>query len=238
MALDLQSIYILASGGSRAIEQLDTVTNNIANVNTDGFKKMVIKAMSQRLPENGSDSNHLFVFPRFSESLLDKEQGPLRQTQRTLDFAIEGNGYFKLQTKQGVLYTRSGHFFLDSQGYLVDANGNKVLDSTNKAIHLNPKHPFSLAQEGGIYQNGEKVAQLAIEDFEKMKPVGETYCKPSGNAKAVKFKLYQGYLEGSNVNPVKEMASMIEAHRRFDIYTDMIKSIDRINEKTNDIAKA
>ncbi len=238
MALDLQSIYILASGSSRAMEQLDTVNNNLANVNTDGFKKMVIKEMSQRLDENGGDSNHLFVFPRFSQSLLKMEQGPLRQTENPLDFAIEGDGFFKLKTKGGILYSRQGHFFLDQKGFLVDKNGNYLLDSKDKPIKLDPKKPFSLTQEGHIYQEGKRVASLMIENFASLQPVGDTYYKPEGARKETKFKLHQGFLEGSNVNPVIEMSSMIEAHRRFEIYANMIRSLDQLNEKTNEIGKA
>ena len=238
MALDMQSIYVLASGASRAMEQLDTVTNNLANVNTTGFKKMVIKEMSQRLDENGGDANHLFVFPRFDQSLIDRTQGPLTHTQNPLDLAIDGDGYFVVRTQNGPLYTRDGHFFLNEQGVLVDNAGNAVMDSQNKRVVLDPKVSFSVSEDGSIFQNGEVVAKLSIKNFDKMEPIGDTYYKPSGKETAADFRIKQGFLERSNINAVTEMSGMIVAHRRFEIYNTLIKSLDQINQKTNEIAKA
>ncbi len=239
MALDMQSIYILASGGSRAMEQLDTTTNNLANVNTDGFKKMVIKEMSQRLDENGGDANHLFVFPRFQESLIQNSQGGLKETQNPLDFAIEGEGFFKIETKGGeVLYSRNGHFFLDAEGYLVDKGGNYLLDVEGKRIRLERNTPPALTQDGEIYQNGEPVAKLAVENFSKIEAVGDTYYKALSQPKEASYRLHQGYIERSNVNAVSEMSSLIVAQRRFEMYANLIKSLEQLNQKTNDIGKA
>ena len=238
MALDLQSIYILASGGSRAMEQLDTVTNNLANVNTDGFKKLVIKEMSQRLDENGGDANHLFVFPRFQEALVYNKQGNLKATDNPYDLAIEGEGLFKVMTKDGALYTRNGHFFMNSEGKLVDKNGNFLLSTDEKPITLDPKAPFSVSEDGVIFQNGEQVATIAIESYEKIEAVGDTYYKPAGAMQEPDYRIKQGYLEQSNVNAVTEMTAMITAHRRFEIYSNMIRSLDQLNQKTNEIGKA
>ncbi len=238
MALDLQSIYVLASGGSRAMEQLDTTTNNIANANTSGFKKLLIEQMSQRLDENGSDSNHLLVFPRFKQTLLDLSQGPLRQTGAPLDLAIDGKGYFVVQRQNETLLTRDGHFLLDSDGYLVDSSGNKLLDIQNKPIQLKSQKDITITQEGFIYQEGKKVAALQIKDFAKVTPVGDTYYRPAGAAQAGEYKVHQGFLEGSNINPVLEMTSLITAQRKFEIYNNIIKSIDQLNQKTNEIGKA
>ncbi len=238
MALDMQSVYILASGGSRAMEQLDTTTNNLANVNTDGFKKMMIKEMSQRLDENGGDANHLFVFPRFQESLIQNSQGALKETQNPLDFAIEGEGFFKIELKGEILYTRNGHFFLDAEGYLVDKSGGFVLDGEDKKIKLDPDKPVNLTKEGVLYQEDQEVAKIAVENFSKTTAVGDTYYKPASKPVAADFRLHQGFKESSNVNAVAEMSSLIVAQRRFEIYSNLIKSLDQLNQKTNDIAKA
>ncbi len=238
MALDMQSIYILASGGSRAMEQLDTTSNNIANANTDGFKKLLIKEMSQRLSENGGDANHLFVFPRFKESLIDTKQGALRHSGNPLDFAIDGSGYFIVQRGGEKLLTRSGHFLLNEEGYLVDRHGNFLLDEQDKPIQLDAKKRVNVAIDGTIYQEGEAVAKLQIKDFAKIEPIGETYYKPKGSEKEASFTIKQGYLEGSNINPIVEMSSLITAQRRFEMYSNMIKSLDELNHKTNEIGKA
>ncbi len=238
MALDLQSIYVLASGGSRAMEQLDTTTNNIANANTSGFKKLLIEQMSQRLDENGSDSNHLLVFPRFKQTLLDLSQGPLKETKAPLDLAIDGKGYFVIQRQNETLLTRDGHFLLNEEGYLVDSLGNRVLDTQNRPIQLDSQKDITITQEGAIYQKGKKVALLQIKDFTKIEPVGDTYYRPVGAAQTGEYKVHQGFLEGSNINPVLEMTSLITTQRKFEIYNNIIKSIDQLNQKTNEIGKA
>ncbi len=237
MALDMQSIYLLASGGSRAMEQLDTTTNNIANVDTTGFKKMMIEEMSQRIDQNGLDSNHLFVFPRFKQSLIFEEQGALKQTGVPLDLAIEGKGFFVIQKGTQQLLSRDGHFFISPDGFLVNKDGNRVLDKEGQPIALE-NNQVTITSDGKIYQQGEEVASFQIVDYDKVTPVGANYYQPSGAKRAAKFTLYQGYLESSNVNPVLEMTSLITAQRRFEIYNNLIKSIDQLNQKTNEIAKA
>ncbi len=238
MALDMQSIYILASGGSRAMEQLDTVTNNIANVNTDGFKKMLIKEMSQRLDENGGDANHLFVFPRFEATLIDESQGALRQSGNPLDLALEGEGFFVVQNGSEQLLTRNGHFLLNEEGIIVDANGNALLSSEGTPITLDPTKRFDITPAGEIYQDQELVATIDIQDFEEIEPVGSTYYRAKGAPKEPNAKVHQGFLESSNINIVQEMSSLIVAQRRFETYGNLIKSLDQLNQKTNEIGKA
>ena len=238
MALNFQPIYILASGGSRAMEQLDTINNNIANVNTTGFKKLLIKEMSQRIDKNGGDSNHLFVFPRFEDSLVVNEQGALKRSDNPLDFAIKGDGFFAIKTKNKEVLTRNGHFFLNDKGVLVDSVGNEVLDEQNSKITLDYKKDISISKDGVIFQDGERVAKLKIISNDKLKPLGDSYYQPVGNPKETNFELLQGYLENSNVNIVKELSKMITTQRRFDIYANLMKSLDTIEQKTNEIGKA
>jgi len=238
MALNLQSIYILASGGSRAMEQLDAITNNISNVNTDGFKKIFLKEMSQRIDKNGSDSNHLFVFPRFEDTLVVNIQGSLKKSERPLDFAIEGDGFFVVRVANKELLTRNGHFFLNNEGYLVDNNGNYVLDSSNRKILLDSKKDISVTEDGKIYQEQEEIASLKIVNFDEIEAFGKNYYSSVGNEIEPDFRVVQGFLENSNVNIVDEMSSLIVTQRRFEIYGNLIKSLDALEQKSNEIAKA
>lgn len=238
MALDMQSIYVLASGGSRAMEQLDEVTNNIANLDTNGFKRVLIKEMSQRLDENGADANHLFVFPRFERSIVDISQGALRKTKNPLDVAIDGKGYFVIQKGETTYLTRDGHLFLNSEGYLVDNNGNYILDTQDKPIQLSSSEDIAITPTGEIYQKNEPIAKLQVADFGDVEAVGDGYYKQKGARKEAKYTLKQGFLESSNVNAIAQMTEMINAQRRFEMYNNLIKSIDHINQKTNDIGKA
>lgn len=233
----MQSIYILASGGSRAMEQLDTATNNLANVNTDGFKKLVIKEMSQRLSENRADANHLFVFPRFKQTLIDLSQGALKQSDSPLDFAIEGEGFFVVESGQERLLTRNGHFHLNQDGFLVDSRGNFVLSEQDSPIELDSKQKITLTKDGSIYQGGDLVARLQIKNYKKVAPLGQNYYKGEQESEA-SYKLHQGFLESSNINPMLQMSELIVAQRRFEMYSNILKNLDQLNQKTNEIGKA
>ena len=238
MAVNFQPMYILAAGGQRAMEQVDNTANNIANVNTTGFKKILIKEMSQKLTDNKGDARELFVFPRFEDSPVMLQQGSLKQTGRSLDVAITGKGFFTVGTQNGEMLTRNGHFRLDSKGYLVDVNGNYVLDENGSKIQLDPKKNINITDNGMIYQEGKSVAKLGIKNAQTVKPVGNTYYIAKGNLAQSDFKIHQGYLESSNVNPVEEMVGLINAQRRFEIYGNLIKSLDTVEQRSHEIGKA
>ncbi len=239
MALNMQPVYVLASGGSRAMEQLDTITNNIANANTAGFKRVLMEEMSQKIPQNGGDSANLFVFARFKDSPVILEQGSLRFTQNGFDFAIEGEGFFVVENGAGEeLLTRNGHFFLNAEGYLVDDGGNYVLDEDSKRISLDGDKEISVGSDGRIFQNGVYITKLKTLNYESVYAAGEGYYRPRGAAKESNGRILQGYLESSNVNVVKEMSDMIVAQRRFEIYGNLIRSLDALEQKSNEIGKA
>ncbi len=238
MAVNFQPIYILASGGERALEELNITTNNIANVDTPGFKKILLKEMSQYIPKNKGNTKDLFVFPRFEDSPVVLSQGVLEKTDEPLDLAIQGDGFFNIQTPNGIVYSRDGHFFLDSEGYIVDARGNYLLDEAGNKIQLETAENLSINEFGEIYQNGELVATIKISNFVDVKPVGETYYKPNSNEIPAEVVISQGYLEKSNVNPVKEMINLIKAQRRFEIYGTLMRSLDSMEQKANEIGRA
>ncbi len=236
MSLTVQPIYILASGGKRAIEQLDVTTNNIANLSTPGFKEVLLREMSQPVNENPLSAK-LLTFPRFKDTRVITRQGSLKKTDSPLDFAISGDGYFQVKAGEEILLTRNGHFFLDKDGFLVDQNGNSILDELQRPIVLDPNLPFTVLEDGTIYQDGNKVTKISIVMFNDISPVGNGYYKPSGTQVPPKFKLLRGFLEMSNVNPVKEMVKLIQAQRRFEMYGNLIRSLDALNRKSNEIGK-
>lgn len=238
MAVNFQPIYILASGGERALEQLDVVTNNLSNVNTPGFKKLILKEMSQKIPDNKGQAKELLVFPRFQDTPVVLQQGMLKKTDSPFDIAIEGDGFFKVQLKDNIVLTRNGNFKMDSNGFLVDSNGNPVLDENNKKIKLDPKKSMTITQDGGIFQEGLLVAKLAVSDFDSIKSLGNSYYTPNGNEKKANFKILQGFLENSNVDPIKSMVDLINSQRRMEIYGNLMRSLDDIEQKSTEIGRA
>lgn len=238
MSVNFQSLYVLASGGERAFEQLNTISNNIANVNTPGFKKILLKEMSQKIPDNPRQSKELFIFPRFEDTPVVLSQGSIRKTDNPLDLAINGDGFFKVKVGNKFILTRNGHFHIDKDGYLVDTNYNYVLDKQDKKIKLDPTKDITILENGDIYQEGNLVASLNILNFDSVKPIGSSYYTPNGNPKDANFKVLQGFLENSNVNPIKSMVELINAQRRMEMYGTMMRSLDSLQQKSNEIGKA
>ena len=237
MALTLQTLYVLAAGGERAMEQLDVTANNIANVNTPGFKRILEEEMSQHIPNNRGDAYNLLVFPRFKATHVILEQGVLKKTGNPLDFAIKGEGFFAVRTKAGELYTRNGHFFVDADGRLVDSKGNPVLDIADGEIFLDGTKPVTITKDGVIYQGDVKIAVLKIVAFDSVSPVGNSYYKGNGKPQPTEAEVLQGYLEMSNVDPLKEMVELINAQRRFEMYGNLIRGLDQLNQRSNEIGK-
>ncbi len=238
MAINLQPMYILASGGSRAMEQLDIQSNNLSNVSTPGFKKILMEEMSQGVPDNKGDASDLFVFPRFEGTRVDSAQGALKHTENPLDFAIFGNGFFMAEGEGGPMLTRNGHFAINNAGHLVDVNGNSILDDKGKTVVLDPQVPFSIEDDGTLFQEGEVAARLGIKEYESVSAFGDSYYKPSGKEVEAEYKLKQGFLESSNINATKAMVDLMEAQRRFDIYGNLIRSLDQLEQKTVELGRA
>jgi flagellar basal-body rod protein FlgG len=162
------------------MDEMNTVANNLANVNTDGYKyeTSVLKAFPEMMIRR-TDADGLVTFPlgsydlapmvgtlgtgvEFNESYVRFEQGSLQTTDNQFDFALEGQGFFAVQTADGERYTRSGNFDVSSTGFLVDMHGNYVLGQ-NGPIRVGMNN-FKIDQDGNIYVN----ADYQPEDFTTM----------------------------------------------------------------------
>lgn len=237
MAINFQPIYILASGGERALEQLDSVTNNISNANTNGFKKVLIRQMSQKIYENQGQIADLLVFPRFLDSPVLASQGNLIKTDSQLDVAISRDGFFTVQSGDRRVYTRDGHFSISRDGFLINQNGDYILDEDGNRIKLSTDGRIDITKEGVISQNGQNVAKLRVVNLSGIKHLGNSYY--SGQEMEAKdYTISQGYLEASNVDIINQMVQMVESHRRFDMYMNLAKSLDMLESKVNEIGKA
>ncbi len=238
MAINFQPMYILAAGGERALDQLNNVSNNLSNVNTPGFKKLLLNEMSQKIPENKGKKGDLFVFPRFEKSVVIQNQGSIKDTGRKLDFAIFGEGYFQIETPTGQLLTRNGHFSISPDGFLIDQNGGYVLDNNKQRIQIDSTKPINVNRNGEIYQKGNLVAKLGILQFDNVKPAGNSYYLPTGNSRKANFSLLQGHLENSNVNAIESMMDLINSQRRFEMYGNLLRALDQLEQRSHEIGKA
>ena len=249
MATDFQSLYVLASGMYYNQRKLEVISNNLANVNTDGFKKELLTAEAYPVkptpPESfkpkyspqRSDNN--FVYPVMGKEVVVLTQGELKKTDNPLDAAIVGRGFFTVEVNGKLYYTRDGHFLVDKNGYLINQNGYPVMGENGKIyIGRAPLSSVRITKNGDIFVGTTKVGRLKIVDLEGVRHFRDNLYtgKP---VKAKNFTVVQGYLEGSNVNPVDEMVRMIETVRAYETYANSIKTVDENNSKLiNGILKA
>ena len=267
----VRGLYIGASGMMAQMERIAVLSNNLANVNTPAYKRdsTLMKAFPEMLIHRINDDG-VRVFPLGSYDLMPIvgklgtgvevnevytrfTQGAFKQTKDPFDLALEGKGFFAVQTENGERYTRNGSFLIDKDGYLVTKDGYKVLGEKGP-IQLK-KNNFIVDQDGKIYENKNYmgnplrlvsqeenewknailVDRLKIVNFPKVrfiKKIGESLYRStqySGAASIIvnnRPKVMQGFLEQSNVNPVIEMVNLIEVHRTYEANQKMIQSED------------
>ena len=229
------ALYVGLSRQMVLRRQMDIVANNIANVDTTGFK--VESLMTKEVPGPPAftmQGPRPVKFVGTDGVARDFGQGSLRRTDSPLDMAIEGQGFFKVTTKDGERYTRDGRFKTDSNGRLATQNGDVVADDGGGEITLDPeKGAITISQDGTISQGTERVAKLGIVDFataSTLEKVGDNLYKNSSNQQAQPLadgKVRQGMLEGSNVQPIVQITRMIEVSRA---YEQMARVMDAQSE--------
>ena len=252
----IRGLYKAAQGMLYEQMRLDVIANNLANADSIGYKKGRI-GFNLALPTNyvppqriilaskplqNAGEMPLMMLTRYD---VDLSEGSLKQTGNPLDFAINGEGYFSIQTPNGVRYTRDGRFSIDANGYLVTRNGYKVLGQ-NGPINLGVGSQIQVSRDGTVRVNGRVVDKLLIVDFPPTRGGGGLSKEGSGLLVAPSnlqplppnVEVLQGYLEGSNVDIVKEMVQMIEALRNYESYQRTIQAIDSTVQQLNEFAKA
>ncbi|MFP3982626.1 MAG: flagellar basal-body rod protein FlgF [Desulfurivibrionaceae bacterium] len=212
-------------------QRLNQTSNNLANVNTDGYKKEET-TFWEMLYQNSGDQPRVGKAPRV---LTNYDQGSLKQTENQLDFAINGEGFFKVMTENGPRYTRAGRFLVNNQGQLATPKGDIVLGEGGP-INI-AGQDISVAEDGTISEDGVITGRLAIVRFgdpDNLEKDGRNLFRPAGednNEIAVnRLSVKQGYLESSNVNTVKEMTDLIDLQQAYATQQKAIRSFDEIDE--------
>jgi flagellar basal-body rod protein FlgF len=210
--------------------QLDVVANNIANVNTAGFKsdqslfEEYLRSGAHEDNFKGSDRRVSYVQDR--GTYRDFTQGPTEQTKNPLDVAISGGGFLVVQTAGGERYTRDGGLQMNSQGQLVTASGNPVLGTAGPIVFQPTDHDINVSPDGTVTVvegSGRadslrgKLRVVSFADAQKLLKQGSNLYSAEGAAAQpdLKSTVQQGYIEKSNVNSVVEMSRMIEINRAY-----------------------
>jgi flagellar basal-body rod protein FlgF len=270
----IRGLYIGASGMTAQQHRLDALSNNLANVDVNGYKRDVsaFKAFPELLIRRMNDDG-VYKFPlgssdmapvvgkigtgvEYNESYTVFEQGSFKETGNPYDVALEDKGFFAVQTPNGIRYTRNGAFTLGKEGFLVTKDGYQVLGENGPiSVKLNN---FKIDEQGRIFHNldyaedPERLVSMRENEWENMelldtlmivrfprdrfiKKEGNGFWREtvdSGEAFTLDFgdrpKVQQGFLETSNVSPVKEMVRMIEVNRAYEANQKTIQTQDNL----------
>lgn len=242
----MDTLYPVLSGALAQEKRLEVITNNLANVNTAGFKKDQPLFEGIGLPSglNAGPSGSITpspTFERLHRIFTDFSPGPVRTTGAPLDLAIDGDGFFAVQTPGGVRYTRGGSFTIDAQGQMTTYDGFPLL-GTGGPITL-PPGDIQVDPEGRLSVKGtevgaqpteiDTVALYRFSDPSQLRKVGQTLFESAGG-NAVPFpegRINQGALEDANVNPVEEMVAMITVMRLYESAQKAIQTADEVAGK-------
>ncbi len=224
-------IALSRQGGLR--RQLDIVANNIANMNTTGFKgeRMMFVEHLVKSQESGKLLGTKLSFARDIATMLDVSEGPMETTGNPLDLAITSEGYFVIQTENGERYTRNGRFKLDDGGQLVNQNGEPVLSTGGEPFFLSPEDTeISISRDGTMSTSNGDLGQLRIVTFDNQQLLERSaaglFSSEAPPKDVEEPEIVQGMLEGSNVQPIFEMARMIDIHRTYDGVRSFIERED------------
>jgi flagellar basal-body rod protein FlgG len=219
----------------------ETITNNLANSETIGFKRdLALQRAQAELPVlRVGDSSPLPVQPVIGTlgtgSLVAgihtvHEQGVLRETGRELDLAMAGPGFFTVETAQGLRFTRSGAFTLDADGFLLTDAGHRVM-GTEGYLQI-PAGELTVDNDGGLFVDGAPVGQLRLVAFaeqELLSKQGESLFDAGGQAALpVAAQVQQGFLESANVQIIQEMVKMIATQRAYETNQRALQAQDEL----------
>lgn len=234
-------MYLSAEGAKVQSKRLEFIANNLANLETPGFKRDVptfqarfAEAIQQGSDYAGSQSgNQVGGGVKLIEVETDFSGGTLRSTKVPTDFAVNGDGFFQVRDEAGeTLLTRAGDFYVDAQGRLLTQTGRyQVLDDGGGPIQLDPARPWKFETGGMIDQDGSKTA-LGLQQPESLGDlvkVGSNAFRPLGSVTPVPSEerdIRQGYLEQAGVSSTGEMMAMIETSRAFEANTKLIQHQD------------
>ncbi len=246
-------LYLSASGVLTNMHRQDVIANNLANANTTGFKR-ALSAFRQRDPEVIEDQLGMNAKQPILDQLgggvfahrpaVDYSPGSYKQTGNDLDVSIRGDGFFAVRIsedgKPAMRFTRDGRFAVDTSGQLITTTGgHAVLNHNDEPIVVDRNSPIRIDERGQITQAGQEVGRIGlwqVSDSQQLQQRGNGLYE--ANAALMKTRvpgggsLEQGWVEQSNVDPVREMTQLIEATRAIANGSNLIRYQDAMLERT------
>lgn len=240
-------MYAAVSGSVAAMRRLDIISNNLANVNTPGYKK---DKMSFEGLLAGPVNPPAVPQGKTADPILQKENvyieyasGPVTQSGNPLDLALDGDGFFAVTTPEGTAYTRQGNFRTSPDGTLVTVDGYPVQGSNGSPVRVQGNR-IEIDSKGEVTVDGSPTGTISVVDFDKpyaLNKIGNALfvpADPQATPRTGKAQVMQSHLEGSNVESVSEMVQLIETNRYFEACSKVIRGFDDMAAKAaNDIGR-
>lgn len=237
----MQNATLVALSGQVALRRkLDVIANNVANMDTAGYKRVSLDFEEARMPKASAtlfqrrDRDNRFV--REGATMHDFSTGSIEQTGNDLDVAIENeSGFFAVQTAGGERYTRAGDFAIDNNGRLVTAGGHPVLGDGGEITFGPEETNISIAHDGTISSSAGLRGKLRVVEFanpDSLDKVGDNLYASSTPPQAPAFvRVRQGALEKSNVSGVEELTAMMDVQRAYERISNMVKQQNDLSSK-------
>lgn len=232
----IKGIYFTSRSLDSKMKDIDVISNNIANINTVGYKRQV--SFVEVLNSSGTPD---------IKQVTDHTQGEVVLTSNPLDVAISGDGYFTIQTNQGQQLTRNGKFKLDTDGFLINDQGFKVLGKNGEInisqYIINDNEKLAISKNGLIKMGENEIGTLLIqkknnnEEMDRAPGLNFQPGNESTPADESEYNISQGYLEESNVNPIVEMETMIQKNKDYESAYKIMNFLDKSLQNANEIGK-
>lgn len=229
------TLFVALSRQVTLRREMDVVANNIANMNTTGFKgeKMMFVEHLVRSKGTGGVLGDKLNYVRDIATVRDSSKGHISQTGNPLDIAIASDGYFAIEGRGGEQYTRNGRFQLDATGQLVTESGQPVLSNSGQPFFFGPTDTeITISGDGTVATENGTLGRLKIVKFENeynMQQVGGSAFIPGPDNPPEDVEVpqvMQGALESSNIQPIIELTRMIEVNRAYDSAKSFIQKED------------
>lgn len=245
----IKGIYVARAGMYPQMSRLEIVSNNLANINTTGFKRdsLFIRKLEELTVHHLDGNGNL---PGLQvEQFTDFLTGAFAQTNNPLDVAIQGEGFFVIETSAGPMYTRNGSFTISSDGTLVTKSGDPVHGEGGYIrftdLERRASASIRIDEKGIISMDDHVIGRFRIVTFTPLRQLeknGEYFSARDGLEEALdpergEYVIRQGFLEESNVDAIHEMVYMIELSRNFEAYQRMIQTLDSTLDHTMSVGR-
>ncbi len=250
----VRGLYTAWTGMRNEQKRLDVIANNVANAATTGFKTEYVTSQSfddmLKIKVRDRSENYdrdefigkVTLGVKIGQEYTDYQQGSLRGTGNTYDLAIDGNGFFRMRVvdtagNEHFRYTRAGNFTINSEGMVMDMDGNRLQGEGGDLIVPTDAADVAIDKNGAVYADGEFVDNIALTDFEDykyLKKFADTMYEPVEGATEVEQPtglIRQGYLEQSNVNVVRQMTNLIAITRAYEANQKVVQTMDSTLEQ-------